>query len=103
MLFLTVSTAWAAPFLVCDCQDDVTQYEIVFDGGTPIISDAVSADCTGDQKRLNLDVGPLNLTDGQHTLEGKARNLWGESTTTPFDFNKAVPVGLSGIGLSATP
>jgi len=102
-IMLMASTAWANPFLVCDCQDDVTQYEIIFDGGTPIISDAVTADCTGGQKRINLDVGPLNLADGQHSLTGKAMNLWGESASTPFDFNKTVPVGLSGIGLSATP
>jgi len=102
ILFMT-STAWASPFLVCDCMDDVEQYEIIFDGGTPIISDAVTADCTGGQKRINLDVGQLNLADGQHSLTGKAMNLWGESASTPFDFSKTVPVGLSGIGLSATP
>ena len=48
-IMLMASTAWAAPFLVCDCQDDVEQYVLVFDGGTPIIVDAVSTDCTGAQ------------------------------------------------------
>ena len=102
-IMLMASTAWAAPFLVCDCQDDVEQYVLVFDGGTPIIVDAVSTDCTGTQKRLSFDVAPLALADGNHSIEGRAKNIWGESTVTPFDFNKAVPSSGTGIGLSATP
>ena len=95
--------AWSSPFLICDCQDNVEQYILIFDGGTPIISDAVSTDCTGDQKRCSFDVGPLGLTDGTHHIEGAAKNIWEESAYVPFDFNKAVPSSGTGIGLSATP
>jgi hypothetical protein len=102
ILFMA-STVWSAPFLVCDCQDNVDYYVIVIDGGTPINSEAVSTDCTGDQKRLSLDMAPLGLSDGQHSLVGRAGNVWGESTDVPFDFNKTIPSTQSGIGLSATP
>ena len=102
-LMLICSTAWGSPFLVTDCQDNVDQYVLIFDGGTPIISDAVSTDCIGGQKRCSFDVEPLGLADGQHVVEGAAKNLWGESAYVPFDFNKAVPTSGTGIGLSATP
>ena len=109
-LFLTLcilamaSMAWGAPFLVCDCQDNVDYSIVVIDGGTPINSPAVTADCTGGQKRLSLDMDPLGLSNGQHSLTGRAGNLlWGESIDVPFDFNKAVPGSGTGIGLSATP
>lgn len=72
------SIAYASPYLVCDCQDNVDQYVITFDNGTPIVSDAVTAECTNGQKRLSLDVGPLNMSDGPHHLEGIARSsIWG--------------------------
>ena len=38
-ILLFTGTAWGSPFLVCDCQDNVEQYILIFDGGTPIISD----------------------------------------------------------------
>ena len=107
-IMLMAGTAWASPFLVCDCQDDVEQYVLIFDGGTPIIVDAIDGSgtdvvCTGAQKRLSFDVAPLALTDGQHTVEGAAKNLWAESTYVPLDFNKAVPSSGTGIGLSVSP
>jgi len=102
-IILMASSAWASPFLVCDCQDNVEQYVLIFDEGTPIMVDAVATDCTGAQKRLSFDVAPLALADGQHTVEGAAKNIWGSSAYVPLDFNKAVPVSGTGIGLSATP
>ena len=101
--FMASTVVWAGPFLVCDCQDNVEQYVLVFDDGTPIVVDAVATDCTGTQKRLSFDVAPLALADGQHTVEGAAKNLWAESAYVPLDFNKAVPASGTGIGLSATP
>ena len=102
-IVLMASAAWASPFLVCDCQDNVEQYVLIFDGGTPIMVDSVDTNCTGAQKRLSFDVAPLALADGQHTVEGAAKNIWGVSTYVPLDFNKAVPASGTGIGLSATP
>ena len=103
-IVLMASTAWSAPFLVCDCQTDFDgHYELVFDGGTPINADALQYDCPTGEVRVNYDVAPLGLADGQHTLTGKAVNVWGESIEVPFDFNKVVPANLLGIGLSATP
>ena len=104
VFMLMASTAWASPFLVCDCQTDFNgNYELVFDGGTPIIQTAEQHDCPAGQVRVNLDMAPLGLVDGQHQLEGKAVGLWGESIAAPFGFNKVVPANLTGIGLSATP
>jgi len=103
-IVLFSSAALASPYLICDCQDNVDQYVITFDNGTPIISDAVTAECTNGQKRLSLDVGPLNLTDGPHHLDGIARSsIWGDSSPAPFDFTKAVPNSLSGLKLSPNP
>ena len=103
VIMLMASTAWASPFLISGCQDYVDQYVLVFDGGTPITVDAVVAECTGVQSRLSFDLAPLALVDGTHQVIGTAKNMWEESASTPFDFSKAVPVNLTGIGLSATP
>ena len=103
-IMLMATTAWASPFLVCDCQTDFDgNYELVFDGGVPIITPANQYDCPVGEVRVNLDMAPLALADGTHTMTGKAVNLWGESTAAPFGFNKVVPANLTGIGLSATP
>ena len=103
-IMLMASVAWASPFLVCDCQTDFDgDYVLIFDGGTPIIHPAVQNDCPAGEVRVNLDMAPLALADGQHSLEGYAKSVWGESTHVPFDFFKIVPVNLTGIGLSATP
>lgn len=103
IMLMFAGTALASPFLVCDCQDNVEQYVLIFDGGTPITVDAVATDCTGAQKRLSFDVAQLALADGQHTVESAAKNMWAESAYVPLDFNKAVPASGSGIGLSVTP
>ena len=102
-IMFMASTVWASPFLVCDCQDNVEWYVITIDGGTPIQSTAVATDCTGGQKRLSLDMAPLSIADGQHSLVGYAANVWGQSTSVPFDFSKGLPSTQSGIGLSQTP
>lgn len=108
-LILFAVRAFAAPFLVCDCQDTVTYYEIQIDSGSVINSPAVTAECTNGQKRLSLDMGPLGITDGQHSLVGRAcvetggAVIGGCSSDVPFDFSKGVPSTQSGIGLSPTP
>lgn len=102
-IIFMATTVLGSPYLVCDCQDNVDYYVITIDSGTPIQSPAVETDCTGGQKRISLDMAPLNLADGQHSLVGKAANVWGESTPVPFDFSKGVPSTQSGIGLSLTP
>jgi len=98
------STAWTAPFLVCNCQDDFDgNYELVFDGTISVTSPAQQYDCVDGQVRLSLDMAPLALADGQHSMTGKAVNVWGETVEVPFGFNKVVPTNLTGTGLSATP
>ena len=98
--FLIPNVVSAGPYLICDCQDNVDYYEIIVDGGNPIQSTAVSAECTNNQRRISLDMEPLGLSDGQHSLTGKSCNVWGCSSSVPFEFRKGLPSTQSGIGLS---
>lgn len=79
-LFFNVQ-AWAAPFLVCDpdATGSTDEYVLSFDGGTDIITAyPLSYDLSG-------------LSDGNHQVTVKGRNVWGDSPPVPFDFTKGVP------------
>jgi len=77
--------AFASPFLVCDPQTNVTHYVITGD-----INVTVPATDLGDGTvRLQYDLA--GITEGTFTIEVKAKNVWGESVTCPFDFVKALP------------
>ena len=86
-IFLLIpSLAFAEPFLVCDPQTNVTHYVITGD-----INVTVPATDLGDGTvRLQYDLN--GITVGTFNLELKAKNIWGESVTIPFDFVKAIPV-----------
>ena len=77
--------AFANPFLVCDPQTNVTNYVITGD-----INVTVPATDLGDGTvRLQYDLA--GITEGTFKLEVKAKNIWGESISVPFDFVKALP------------
>jgi len=101
--FAMIGALSASPFLVCDCQDNVEQYVVNMDGAIAIVdaSDGAGTSmvCTNGQKRLSYDVG--SISDGNHHVEVKAKNKWGESVAVPFDFSKTLPGEITGIGLSA--
>jgi len=83
--------AFASPFLVCDPQTNVTHYVITGD-----INVTVPATDLGDGTvRLQYDLA--GITEGTFTIEVKAKNVWGESVTVPFDFVKALPAVPSAI------
>jgi len=82
---LIPALAFADPFLVCDPQTNVTHYVITGD-----IDVTVPATDLGDGTvRLQYDLA--GITEGTFNLEVKAKNVWGESVTVPFDFAKALP------------
>ena len=91
LICMGASLAFAAPFLVCDPQTNVTHYVITGD-----INVTVPAKDLGDGTvRLEYDLD--GITDGIHTLELKARNIWGDSTPVPFEFVKALPDAVEAI------
>ena len=85
MGLLLVGQAFAAPFLVCDPQTNITEYIITGD-----INITVPAFDLGDGTvRLQYDLS--GITEGTFNLQVKAKNIWGESVAVPFDFVKALP------------
>jgi len=103
-ILLFATTTWSAPYLISDCQDDFQgDYVLIFDANIQATCPAVQMDCPEGKVRVNFDMATLNLPDGQHSMEGYARNVWGESIHVPFGFSKQVPGNPSGIKLSPTP
>jgi hypothetical protein len=88
------AVCYAGPFLVCDPypSTDVqpTDFELVIDGGSVIISSAV--DVTGG-KALKYDVGGVSI--GSHTVSVKAckdYDVWGRTCSSAVNFTFAKPV-----------
>lgn len=75
-----------------------TEFVVTISGVTnPVVTPAV--DVVGG-KAMKLDLGPLNLT-GAKTVTAKARNAWGESSSSsPLTFTAGAPAVPSGITLS---
>jgi hypothetical protein len=91
-------SAHAAPFLVCDPQENVAEYRVVVDGGEPIIVSYQEQDLADGRFAVLLDVA--DLEDGEHTYEVTAIGLWGrEAGPVPFVYLKAPPGEPSGIDL----
>ena len=105
VFMLMAGTAWSAPFLVCDCQEVVNNYELIFDSLPAVLSDAVDMDCPAGQKRLSFDIAPLAFEDGAHVALIKAKNDFGASEYVTFEFNTpvAIPSDPTGFRLSPTP
>lgn len=70
-----IGVVFASPFLVCDPQVGVATYELT--GWTPTIIPAQS------DGSLRMDVASAVV--GTTALTVKACNVWGCSTTVPFD------------------
>ncbi len=88
-LVLMASTAWAAPFLVCDPQTGVTSYKIT--GGGAWITSPVAAQADGS---LRVDVSGAPVGTSSLTVSAcKTDAVWGElcSSTIPFSFTRPSP------------
>jgi len=78
----------ASPFLVCDVDPAATSYIIVMDSGDEIETPAP----------LHYDL--VGINNGTHVVEVRAKNLWGESSSVPFEFTKELPGSPSNIELN---
>jgi hypothetical protein len=83
-LMMLMGTALADPFLICDPQTNVTHYVITLDGWSITVPAIDLGDGTFN---LRFDMGGINV--GNHNMEIKAKNLWGESIGVRFGFEKS--------------
>jgi len=86
------------PFLICDPMAAalVDRFLVEIDGN-PI---QVDGELAGDQVRLHYDV--TDIETGSHTVRVAACNEWGDGEfSDPFEFEKALPGQVFGLGLSA--
>jgi len=92
------AVALAGPFLVCTPVpgDTVSHYLLKADGG-----DAITVPAFGNPDgTVMLHYDLAGFSNGNHSLEIAAANIWGESIYVPFDFKKGVPGGPQNFGLS---
>jgi len=83
LVVMFAATAHATPYLVCDPQDGVTEYEIVDNGATlPMV--AAQADGS-----LRYDLA--GIEKGEHSYQVKACNMWGCSEASGIVIIKTVP------------
>lgn len=80
---MLASTAYATPYLVCDPQTGVTDYQIV-DGTNATVT--VAAQTDGSLRRDLADI-----TNGEHSYQVKACNMWGCSEASGIVIIKTVP------------
>lgn len=98
VFLLMCSFATAGPFLTCDPpseSDGVTHYIVIIDTEGPVTVPI-------DQGRGTLFYDLSGITDGDHTVTVKAKNLWTESEpSTPFPFARSSPSSASGLALTS--
>lgn len=92
-VLLFATSAYAAPFLVCDPQAGVVGYEISGLVGEPV-SFVAQADGS-----LKYDLSPI--PSGTYNVTVAACNMWGCSSTAPFVFTKQLPSAPAGVRLLA--
>ena len=90
-IVLMASTAWAAPFIVCDPQAGVVSYEITG------LGEPVSFVAQPDGS-LKYDLAAVQ--SGTYTLTVSACNVWGCSSTAPFGFSKQLPSAPAGLRIA---
>ena len=103
LTLLFAGQAFANPFLVCDPQAGVEEYQLLIDG-VVIDSDPSDSDIDTFPAQLDgsalIELSQFNLPDGEHTYILVAMNAWGQATSDPFVNFKIVPVSSTGMGLS---
>ena len=90
VLFILViaGIASASPFLVCDVDPAATSYIVVMDSGDEIETPAP------------LHYNLVDIANGTHVVEVRAKNIWGVSSPSPFEFTKGLPGSPSNIELN---
>jgi len=102
LLLLIPIWAWAAPFLVCDPQTGVTNYEVIVDGTANVVD--ARPDTT-----LGFDLGGLPV--GTHNFLVSAiiisntpgQGTWGQSDPVPFVGTRIQVLPASGLSVSDAP
>lgn len=90
-----VNVAFAAPFLVCDPQAEVTEYQLTIDGQAPT-QHAAQPDGSA-----RIDLGALSIADGEHVYMLQAGNVWGWSAPSDPLLNvKSLPSMPVGVGFT---
>lgn len=82
--------------LICDAQTDVDTYLIDLDG-VITESPAQITDSTTGMKRLFFDL--TGIAPGDHHVEVRAKNMWGQSDPAFLDFTAVIPGTPSGLSL----
>jgi hypothetical protein len=90
LIMLIPSVVFGSPFLVCDPIQqsfEVTEFILEIDGQVISVPPEVLPDGTF---RIFYDLA--GITNGNHTIRAKAKNIWGESSwSAPFDFTSGMP------------
>ena len=81
------------PILITGIQP--TKYVLTMDGGAVLEVDPQKL--ADNSVRLHYDVS--SVSNGSHRLTVAAKNIWGSSSTVPFDFTKSIPATPSGLSL----
>lgn len=79
--------AIAAPFVICDPDASAEYYVIILDSGEAIETPAP----------LRYDLSGIET--GDHIVEVRAANMWGQSAPVPLEFTKKLPESITGLGL----
>jgi hypothetical protein len=96
LVLVCAVSAHAAPFLVCDPQENVDEYVVTIDGVETVVPYATAGFDDGEFAVL-MDLE--GIADGDHAVTVKAQNVWGESSTVPFAFLRILPGEPGGIDL----
>ena len=113
IVLLSAAVSWAQPYLVSDpqCKDGCTNcsdgvhgcaagFEISFDAGANWQT-AGSMDVGTDEIRLSHDL--VGTAAGDHSIQVRAVNAWGDSAPIPFDFTAGAPSALNGLRIDHQP
>lgn len=96
LIFISATFVLASPFVVTDPVSSKLLKECVIKiDGTESIINAQAVD--SDNVRCVIDVE--SVSEGEHTISIKAKNIWGESDEVPFVFSKQLPPNPSNIHL----
>ena len=92
LVFLLIPVfCFAAPFLTCDPQPKVDEYNIFINGNKVTTSEAL-LDIESGLYYLYLDMATLNLVDGSYIATATAENEgWESALSNECPFTKAVP------------
>ncbi len=97
-LFCSVSAAFCAPVLTCDCSPDadmITGGKLQFNGGAwidiPVYSSCRDVVCAANSKTFCYDLG--TMPNGAFSIRGRFVNIWSESPDSdpPLNGVKAGP------------